>query len=82
MLVTIAPTTPGADLFEEGAELRRRYPSLGGTQGDEPSAGRVIQDPPVDRRTAQRNLTSGFLAAGLGLLFFGLTFFIAVIYIT
>jgi hypothetical protein len=36
----------------------------------------------VDRRSAQRNVTSGLLAAGLGLLFFGLTFFIAVIYIS
>jgi len=36
----------------------------------------------MDRRLAQRNLTAGLLAAGLGLLLFGLTFFIAVIYIS
>jgi hypothetical protein len=35
----------------------------------------------VDRRTAQSNLTAGLLAAGLGLLLFGLAFFIAIIYI-
>jgi hypothetical protein len=36
----------------------------------------------VDRRLAQRNLSAGLLAAGLALLFFGLGFFIAVLYIT
>jgi len=36
----------------------------------------------VDRRLAQRNLTAGLLAAGLALLFFGLCFLIAVVYIT
>jgi hypothetical protein len=36
----------------------------------------------VDRRLAQRNLTGGLLAAGLALFFFGLSFFIAVIYIS
>jgi hypothetical protein len=36
----------------------------------------------MDRLSAQRNLTGGLLAAGLALLFFGLAFFIAVIYIT
>jgi hypothetical protein len=36
----------------------------------------------LDRRLAQRNMTAGLLAAGLALLFFGLSFFIAVIYIT
>jgi hypothetical protein len=36
----------------------------------------------MDRRLAQRNLTAGLLAAGLGLLLFGLSFFIAVIYIS
>jgi hypothetical protein len=36
----------------------------------------------VDRRLAQRNLTAGLLAAGLALLFFGLSFFLAILYIT
>jgi hypothetical protein len=36
----------------------------------------------VDRRLAQRNLVTGLLAAGLALLFFGLSFFLAVLYIT
>jgi hypothetical protein len=36
----------------------------------------------VDRRLAQRNLSMGLLAAGLALLFFGLSFFLAVLYIT
>jgi hypothetical protein len=36
----------------------------------------------VDRRLAQRNLTTGLLVAGLALLCFGLSFFIAVLYIT
>jgi hypothetical protein len=36
----------------------------------------------VDRRLAQRNLTAGLLAGGLAVLFFGLSFFIAIIYIT
>jgi hypothetical protein len=36
----------------------------------------------MDRRLAQRNLTAGLLAAGLGLLLFGLSFFIAVFYIS
>jgi hypothetical protein len=36
----------------------------------------------MDRRLAQRNLTAGLLAAGLALFFFGLTFFVAVIYTT
>jgi hypothetical protein len=36
----------------------------------------------VDRRLAQRNLTAGLLAGGLALLFFGLSFFLAVLYIT
>jgi hypothetical protein len=35
----------------------------------------------VDRRLAQRNLTAGLLAAGLALFFFGLSFFITVIYL-
>jgi hypothetical protein len=35
----------------------------------------------VDRRLAQRNLTGGLLAAGLALFFFGLSFFITVIYL-
>jgi hypothetical protein len=35
----------------------------------------------MDRRTAQRNLNAGLLAAGLALFFFGLTFFITVFYI-
>jgi len=38
--------------------------------------------PAMDRRLAQRNLTAGLLAAGLGLLLFGLSFFIAVFYIS
>jgi hypothetical protein len=36
----------------------------------------------VDRRLAQRNLTAGLVAGGLALLFFGLSFFIAVLYIS
>jgi hypothetical protein len=36
----------------------------------------------MDRRLAERNLRSGLIAAGLGLLCFGLSFFLAVIYIT
>ena len=36
----------------------------------------------MDRILAQRNLTAGLLAAGLALLFFGLSFFVAVIYTT
>jgi hypothetical protein len=36
----------------------------------------------VDRRLAQRNLTAGLLAGGLALFFFGLTFFVAVVYTT
>jgi hypothetical protein len=36
----------------------------------------------MDRRLAERNLTAGLLAAGLALLCFGLSFFLAVIYIT
>ena len=36
----------------------------------------------MDRRLAQRNLSMGLLAAGLALLFFGLSFFLAVLYIT
>ena len=36
----------------------------------------------MDRRLAQRNLVTGLLAAGLALLFFGLSFFLAVLYIT
>ena len=35
----------------------------------------------MDRRLAQRNLTTGLLAAGLALLFFGLCFLITVFYI-
>jgi hypothetical protein len=35
----------------------------------------------MDRRLAQRNLTAGLVAAGLGLFFFGLSFLIAVLYI-
>jgi hypothetical protein len=35
----------------------------------------------VDRRLAQRNLTAGFVAAGIALLMFGLVFFITVLYI-
>jgi hypothetical protein len=35
----------------------------------------------MDRRLAQRNLTVGLLAAGVALLFFGLSFFIAAIYV-
>jgi hypothetical protein len=34
----------------------------------------------MDRRLAERNVTAGLLAAGLALFFFGLTFFVAVIY--
>jgi hypothetical protein len=36
----------------------------------------------MDRTVAQRNMTAGLLAAGLALVFFGLAFFVAVIYIT
>jgi hypothetical protein len=36
----------------------------------------------MDRSLAQRNLTAGLIAAGLALLFFGLSFFVAVIYTT
>jgi hypothetical protein len=36
----------------------------------------------MDRTLAERNLRAGLVAAGLALLFFGLSFFIAVIYIT
>ncbi len=36
----------------------------------------------MDRLTAQRNLTWGLLTAGLALFFFGLAFFIAIVYIT
>jgi hypothetical protein len=36
----------------------------------------------MDRLTAQRNLTRGLLAAALALFFFGLAFFIAIVYIT
>jgi hypothetical protein len=36
----------------------------------------------MDRFLAQRNLTAGLIAAGLALLFFGLSFFVAVIYTT
>ena len=36
----------------------------------------------MDRRLAQRNLTAGLLAAGLALFFFGLSFFITVIYLS
>ena len=35
----------------------------------------------MDRRLAQRNLTTGLVAAGLALFFFGLSFLIAVLYI-
>jgi hypothetical protein len=34
----------------------------------------------MDRRTAQRNLVAGLLAAGMALFFFGLAFVIAVFY--
>ena len=36
----------------------------------------------MDRRLARRNLTAGLLAAGLALLVFGLTFFVAIIYVS
>jgi hypothetical protein len=36
----------------------------------------------MDRRLAERNVTAGLLAAGLALFFFGLTFFVAIIYTT
>jgi hypothetical protein len=36
----------------------------------------------MDRKLAERNLTAGLLAAGLALLCFGLSFFLAVFYIT
>ena len=36
----------------------------------------------MDRRLAQRNLTAGLLAAGVALLFFGLCFFVTVIYLS
>jgi hypothetical protein len=35
----------------------------------------------VDRRLAQRNMTAGLLAAGLALLVFGLSFFLAILYL-
>jgi len=35
----------------------------------------------VDRRLAQRNATAGLLAAGLALLVFGLSFFLAILYL-
>ena len=35
----------------------------------------------MDRRLAQRNLTAGLLAAGLALLFFGLSFLITALYL-
>jgi hypothetical protein len=35
----------------------------------------------VDRRLAQRNVTAGLLAAGLALLVFGLSFFLAILYL-
>jgi hypothetical protein len=35
----------------------------------------------MDRRLAQRNLTVALLAAGLALLFFGLSFFVTVFYL-
>jgi hypothetical protein len=35
----------------------------------------------MDRRLAQRNLTTGLVAAGLALFFFGLSFLITVLYI-
>ena len=34
----------------------------------------------MDRRTAQRNLVTGMVVAGMALLAFGLAFFIAVLY--
>ena len=36
----------------------------------------------MDRRLAQRNVTAGLLAAGLALLFFGLSFFVTVFYLS
>jgi hypothetical protein len=36
----------------------------------------------MDRTLAEQNVRSGLVAAGLALAFFGLSFFIAVIYIT
>ena len=36
----------------------------------------------MDRRLARRNVTAGLLAAGLALLVFGLTFFIAIVYVS
>jgi hypothetical protein len=36
----------------------------------------------VDRRLAQRNLTTGLAAASLALLCFGLAFFVAILYVT
>ena len=36
----------------------------------------------MDRRLAQRNLTAGLVVGGLALFFFGLCFFIAILYIT
>jgi hypothetical protein len=36
----------------------------------------------MDRTLAERNVRSGLVAAGLALALFGLSFFIAVIYIT
>ncbi len=35
----------------------------------------------MDRRLAQRNVTAGLLAAGLALLVFGLSFFLAILYL-
>ena len=34
----------------------------------------------MDRKLAQRNLMTGLFVGGLALFFFGLTFFVAVIY--
>jgi len=36
----------------------------------------------VDRRLAQRNLTTGLVVAGLAILCFGLAFFFAILYTT
>jgi hypothetical protein len=36
----------------------------------------------MDRRLAESNLIAGLLAAGLALAFFGLSFFLALVYIT
>jgi hypothetical protein len=35
----------------------------------------------VDRRLAQRNINRGLVAAGIALAIFGLTFFVAIVYI-